>query len=227
MNVENALAVMATAVVAGGCAIPAAMIAASHGGMPGHQFVPPTHDVPPQVIYRIDNNRYLTLENYDSCSNDGMVFYNDAVKNIRTKIRDYPLGFQGKVLLDPADGILAFPISPGPSPYACGDRGCSMAIIYSFDNGRTFRSMRGWRLPSPQIKAYEETRNLTVAVKAAQLYIITKTRAVQWKLDRDDHPEMPQGQTLEGGLSQVPKISTLSGQDRYSCDDTIRPKAKK
>ncbi|WP_423827299.1 T6SS immunity protein Tli3 family protein, partial [Serratia marcescens] len=43
-------------------------------------------DAPPQIIYRIDKNRYLTLENYISCDKGGQVYYNDSQRGIKTHL---------------------------------------------------------------------------------------------------------------------------------------------
>ncbi len=52
------------------------------GGMSSSQKVEVSRkvetDAPPQIIYRIDKNRYLTLENYISCDKGGQVYYNDS-----------------------------------------------------------------------------------------------------------------------------------------------------
>ena len=40
------------------------------------------YDVPPQVIYRIDDHRFVTLENYRDCHH-GVTYYNDAKQGIR------------------------------------------------------------------------------------------------------------------------------------------------
>lgn len=234
LNVKNALAAIATAAVLSGCQIPAAMIAASHGGMPGHQFVPPTHDVPPQVIYRIDNNRYLTLEHYDSCSNDGIVFYNDATKNIRTKISNYPTGFEGKILLDPAAGILAFPFATSQGK-SCGERGCSLGIVYSFDSGKTFMGTAPWNLRATgnrvqdrkqYTSVYDETKKMIFALKGNELYISNDRNAVRWMMDKDDS-NLSDGEYLPAAKRALPQVRTPSGEDRFVCDDTIRPKPKK
>lgn len=161
---------IATAVVLSGCQIPAAMIAASHGAMPVTRYVPPTHDVPPQVVYRLDNHRYVTLENYSSCTGDGIVYYNDSVRGIRTRVQYGALTYLGKLHIDSNEGFLAFPDAPGPSPYTCGDRGCYMSINYSMDSGKTFERMSGWRLTSPQIEAYKATEKIIVAIKKSFIY---------------------------------------------------------
>lgn len=46
---------------------------------------PPPVYGPPQVIYRIDNNRYFTLENYTRCEN-GQTFYNNKEKGVHVKV---------------------------------------------------------------------------------------------------------------------------------------------
>ncbi|MFC4485549.1 hypothetical protein ACFO6P_26485, partial [Cupriavidus campinensis] len=40
------------------------------------------YDVPPQVIYRIDDHRFVTLENYRDCHH-GVTYYNDTKQGIR------------------------------------------------------------------------------------------------------------------------------------------------
>ncbi|MGK3144644.1 T6SS immunity protein Tli3 family protein, partial [Pantoea sp. C2G6] len=48
---------------------------AASGGMAargvGHDFKYYLFDVPPQVIYRIDDHRFFTLENYKDCAHGG------------------------------------------------------------------------------------------------------------------------------------------------------------
>ena len=42
----------------------------------------PNYDVPAQVIYRIDDHRFISLENYSDC-NHGDTYYNDTKEGIR------------------------------------------------------------------------------------------------------------------------------------------------
>jgi len=42
------------------------------------------YDVPAQVIYRIDDHRFISLENYDLCYGDN--YYNDTQQKIHTKV---------------------------------------------------------------------------------------------------------------------------------------------
>ena len=47
---------------------------------------PPPVYGPPQIIYRIDDNRYFTLENYTRCE-DGQTFYNNKKKIFMRKFQ--------------------------------------------------------------------------------------------------------------------------------------------
>jgi len=97
------------------------------------------YDVPPQVIYRIDDHRFITLENYRYCA--GQTWYNNTKLGIRTNIdRTWPEGFRGKLIIDdPTEMNIAI---PRVSPNLCGDRGCANYVAYSTDGGRTFQWVR-------------------------------------------------------------------------------------
>jgi hypothetical protein len=207
-----------------GCQIPAAMIATSVGAMPVSRYEVPKFDVPPQVIYAIDQNRYVTLENYSKCDGTGIMYYNDAGTKIRTRIQYGSPTFLGQLNLDGNPNVLAFPDAPGPTARFCGDRGCKLAINYSLDGGRTFDRFHPWRLPSgdnmrPDVP-YQETKNITVTLKGNQLYLADKTSAIVYTLKKS----LDGSESVEGGPAAVPNVRTSSGQDRFICDDSIRPK---
>ncbi|HBZ14757.1 MAG TPA: hypothetical protein DEO73_03220 [Pantoea sp.] len=83
-------------------------------------------DVEPQVVYRIDDHRFFTLEKYLDCSYGGFVYYNDTNKKI--KIYAGPEGedkrpqneftiskpngvmdFHSKFIYAASDNIIAYP----------------------------------------------------------------------------------------------------------------------
>lgn len=127
------------------------------GGMSGSQQTEESRkvetDAPAQIIYRIDNNRYLTLENYISCDKGGQVYYNDTGRGIRTLLGwdgdyydfSYRRGnnlaaYQGSIINGADNGYLAF---PGASTRQyCGsgtsERGCPVFFFFSADYGKTF-----------------------------------------------------------------------------------------
>ncbi len=83
-------------------------------------------DVEPQVIYRIDDHRFFTLEKYKDCSSGGLVYYNDTNKKIKifagpkggdkepqdevsmSQVND-TLAFKGKFIYAANDNIIAYP----------------------------------------------------------------------------------------------------------------------
>lgn len=127
------------------------------GGMSGSQKVEESRkvetDAPPQIIYRIDKNRYLTLENYISCDKGGQVYYNDSQRGIKTHLGwdtdfydfsylrgNYLAAYQGIIINGADNGYLAF---PGASTRQyCGsgtsETGCPVFFYFSTDYGKTF-----------------------------------------------------------------------------------------
>ncbi|MEG3133006.1 hypothetical protein SC206_05425 [Rouxiella sp. T17] len=83
-------------------------------------------DVDPQVVYRIDDHRFFTLEQYLDCHNGGFVYYNDTNKKIKV-LADYEgadkrpqnevsvskandtLAFKGRFIYAANDSIIAYP----------------------------------------------------------------------------------------------------------------------
>src|SRR5690348_3981687 len=62
------------------------------------------YNVPPQVVYRVDDHRFVTLEGYNHCL--GYAWYNDTRTGVRTKIGlMWPTGFRGKLVIDDPTGM--------------------------------------------------------------------------------------------------------------------------
>ncbi|KPC49884.1 T6SS immunity protein Tli3 family protein [Amantichitinum ursilacus] len=133
----------------------------------------PKYDVDPQVIYRIDDHRYVTMENYLDCkfanyvSGNQEVYYHHDRLGITTRLGTNRTAYQGKLIIDaPAGKNLAFPGSPwGVCTY--GDKGCSVYIAYSADSGRTWNGLQYMHYA----KSPAETRDYAVVVTDDALYI--------------------------------------------------------
>lgn len=127
------------------------------GGMSGEQKVEISQmvktDAPPQVIYRIDQHRFLTLENYISCDKGGQAYYNDTDKGIKTYLGEEPgneewrynrgndlLAYQGEITNAATSGELAFGVADSRSRCGSGNSSgaCPVSFIYSSDYGKTF-----------------------------------------------------------------------------------------
>jgi len=120
--------------------------------------VQPIHN-PPQVIYRIDKNRYLTLEDYSNCD-DGSIYYHNDNKKIKTKLWFLSKGtmnYKGKFIWAAKnDSILAIPLVSGDND-ACGDslRGCAYSILSaSIDGGKKFSDIKFGAINSSSSKNY-------------------------------------------------------------------------
>lgn len=127
------------------------------GGMSGSQKTEESRkvetDAPAQIIYRIDKNRYLTLENYISCDKGGQIYYNDIQNGIKTLLGgdddfydfsyrrgNYLAAYQGSIFNGANNGYLVF---HGASTRQCcgsgrSERGCPVFFYFSEDYGETF-----------------------------------------------------------------------------------------
>ncbi|MDT6961417.1 hypothetical protein QTN24_07890 [Cupriavidus sp. SZY C1] len=199
-------------------------------------------DVPPQVIYRIDDHRFITLENYRDCRH-GTTYYNDVRQGIRTKLgTDSVENYQGRLInADPTGRNIVIPSSEPPRR-SCPDRGCNIAFIYSTDEGRSFRS--GDYYIRNTWKPFLDSANYIVAATTDRIYIARKWGSddyyvVQYPLApgidlrpyRHGEPPRPEVKTTVRGetfsASRRPNyldgLRTPSGQEYVSCDDSIRP----
>lgn len=127
-----------------GCAVTPPPVQTST--QPEKLAVQPIHN-PPQVIYRIDKNRYLTLEDYSNCD-DGSIYYHNDNKKIKTKLWFLSKGtmnYKGKFIWAAKnDDMLAIPLVSGDND-ACGDplRGCAYSILSaSIDGGGEFSDIK-------------------------------------------------------------------------------------
>ncbi|MEB6224722.1 T6SS immunity protein Tli3 family protein [Pantoea anthophila] len=125
-------------------------------------------NAPPQEVFRIDDHRFLTLENYIACDKSGQIYYHDTKLGIKTRIdtvnRDYRkddgtliknylvgdeqiqlknvengiMAYGGILLYDATNGALAFPYVNNTWSGCDNNRGCYQGAMVSTDNGRTF-----------------------------------------------------------------------------------------
>ncbi|MBK4717067.1 MULTISPECIES: T6SS immunity protein Tli3 family protein [Tenebrionibacter/Tenebrionicola group] len=83
-------------------------------------------DVEPQVVYRIDKNRFFTLEKYKDCTHGGFVYYNDTRRGIKElvtsgatdkepqdeldlEVENDVMAFKGKFIYSASDNVIAYP----------------------------------------------------------------------------------------------------------------------
>ncbi|WP_423194429.1 T6SS immunity protein Tli3 family protein [Cupriavidus sp. H18C2] len=196
----------------------------------------PSFDVPPQVIYRIDAHRYISLEDYKHCY-FGTTYYNDTRLGIRTKFgRGGGIAsYRGRLInADPTGRNIVVPSSYPPMG-VCPDKGCNIAFIYSTDGGRSFRSggyyMKNSRSP------FEDSAQYIVAATADRIYIAEKIArdiddywVEQYPLVSGIDLRQPLPPGIKGDYFRASRrpnylngLHTPSGQEYISCDDSIRP----
>ncbi|RZT31313.1 T6SS immunity protein Tli3 family protein [Cupriavidus agavae] len=218
------LAFITATIMANGCAV--------------KQQTPPrkirNYDVPPQVIYRIDDQRFVTLENYRDCHH-GTTYYNDTRQGIRTKLgTDSFENYQGRLInADPSGQNLAFPASDPPER-SSPERGSNMTVLYSTDGGRsfigTYYMYNSWQV-------FRDSADYIIAVTSDRLYIASKVGRTVDDFGVDQLPlnpgidlrkAYPPGVRGDSFLaSRRPNylngLRTPSGQEYLSCDPSIRP----
>lgn len=134
--------------------------------------VPPPVYGPPQIIYRIDENRSFTLEDYTRCEN-GKTFYNNKKNNIHVQISPSSgYLFKGRLFwLSTRDDYLAFPLTLNDNKAAClgSNKGCLNIISVSVDGGKTKRSVTyGANTQDPN----EDTKKYDMLVTNDGFYMI-------------------------------------------------------
>ncbi|WP_254073932.1 hypothetical protein [Burkholderia sp. S171] len=188
------------------------------------------YDSPPQVIYRIDDHRFLTLEKYRDC-NLGDTYYNDTKAGIRQKMdRGTVENFQGRVInADPRGRNIVIPSADLPH-IACSDRGCNTFLFYSSDGGHTFRVMEYMNSFHPM----EDSRKYSVVVTRDGFYVAEKIQGdayvIGYLLKRSGSPDQPNSVRIERETFTASKrphimdgLHSPSGQERFTCDASIKP----
>jgi hypothetical protein len=183
-----------------------------------------------QVIYRIDDHRYVSFENYSDCFH-GDAFYIDTRLGIRTDLgREGVENFQGKLInADPSGRNLVFPMAAPPHT-ACSDRSCSTPLIYSTDSGRTFHGMVYMKTFNP----FNRSKDYTMAANGDRLYVAEKTQddayVIEYPLVQGIDLTKPYPLGVRGSSFTASRRPTYlsglrspSGQDRFTCDASIRP----
>ncbi|WP_027214509.1 T6SS immunity protein Tli3 family protein [Burkholderia sp. WSM2232] len=186
------------------------------------------YDSPPQVIYRIDDHRFVTLEKYRDC-NHGETWYNDTRAGIRSHLgRGLVENFQGRLInADPKGRNLVFPAATAPGT-VCGDRGCDPMLAYSTDGGRTFRGMIYFE---HSFDPYVDTRAYTVVADGSRVYVSearqSKPYVVSYPLvpgySYTGKDALPDGYEIKFDTAVPSGLRTPSGQDHITCDASITP----
>ncbi|CAM2198363.1 Lipoprotein [Paraburkholderia kururiensis] len=195
------------------------------------------YDSPPQVIYQIDDHRFVTLERYRDC-NHGETYYNDTRAGIRKHVgRGLFENFQGRIInADPSGMNIVLPLAY-PDGLICGngEKGCVVPFWYSTDGGKTFHSKV---YMDHSFNAYEDSKRYTVAATQNKLFVAQvdygdengDPYVTEYPLVPDIDLSKPYPPGIHGSTfmaSKRPgifsKLKTPSGQDRIICNSSIKP----
>jgi len=190
---------------------------------------------PPQIIYRIDDNRYFTLENYTRCEN-GQTFYNNKAKNIHIKVSNASgYLFKGRLFwLSTRDDYLAFPATANSDQAACigSDKGCMNAVAVTIDAGETIRSVTYGSYTQDPTGA---TEDYDMLVTNDGFYMIeyafpertpTGAYALKWTFHPNEESTKKYGYPGASGPVYQPELSfdvSSTIQETMQCDRRLEP----
>ena len=233
--VRYAVAIIALVALIQGCAAPEpkhSVFSLSKFRSSALKVLP--YDSPPQVIYRIDEHRFVTLERYRDCYH-GESYYNDTRAGIRKFLgRGLFENFQGRIInADPTGKNIVLPLAY-PDGLICGngEKGCVVPFWYSTDGGIIFAAKV---YMDHSFNAFEDSKDYSVFVTKDRLYVANRSAdgdayVVEYPMIPGIDLSGPYPPGVKGGsfaASKRPgifsKLRTPSGQDRITCDASIKP----
>ncbi|WP_456061751.1 T6SS immunity protein Tli3 family protein, partial [Caballeronia glebae] len=135
--------------------------------------------------------------------------------------------FRGKLIIaDSTERNVVIP-SSAPPQLDCGDRGCSVSLIYSTDGGRTFYGNRFMRSFEP----YRDTEHYTLLVTKDAYFVEDRFNENFPSADRFPliprfrygHDILPDADKVQYNTKMPSGLRSPSGQERFACDASIRP----
>ncbi|SFN14959.1 hypothetical protein SAMN05428971_0257 [Candidatus Pantoea varia] len=183
-------------------------------------------EVDPQVVYRIDDHRFFTLEKYISCTSGGFVYYNDTNKKIKvfaglegldekpqneftiTRQNDV-LSFNGKFVYAASENIIAYP---------------GRNVNYKYGGSTYFVVYKNINDPSRNtgLEVSSDIYNITTISDDA-IYIQASSNKNKYERypipKKSDRSEWVDVSNINFGI--------LSQDDHFHCNNDIKPKRVK
>ncbi|MBU9835014.1 hypothetical protein J1786_09335 [Rahnella sp. L72c] len=181
------------------------------------------YNVPPQVVYRIDDHRFFTLENYKDCDHGGIVYYNDTKLGKKIYIsggsssndiltQNPTMKWQGEFIYSADENIIAYPFFV---MYCASDHmDCSAELAYSIDGNKN-----KLRLGTT---TGDDTSDKSIIITNNNIYVKKShnSRYYSHILSLDSHPE-GSGVIIE--KNEMPAINKKSISRYFSCSNSIKP----
>ena len=183
-------------------------------------------DVEPQIVYRIDDHRFFTLEKYLDCNNGGFVYYNDTNKKIKvlagyegadkrpqnevtTMQKNDVLALNGKFVYAASDNVIAYP---------------TRDVSYKYGNSTYYIAYKNISTPSKSANfEVSSSGSRTNIVTDDAIYVQVSNRKEMYK----KYPIPKKSDDPEWIDSSGVKLSNVSQDDHFHCDNTIKPRRVK
>ena len=187
---------------------------------------------PPAIIYRIDDNRYFTLEQYNK-NREGWTFYNNTKTGIHQKIlHGSACLFRGRLIwASTRDDALVFPAVKSRKNDGCAGTkyGCINTILVSLDGGKKQRPTNGGFGYTSDAPEYISSKFDLIVTNDG--FFLGKTSV--GRRESDDQLAKPWWQKFyfdsndsnyihsSSGARETPapQLKTPSGQTRMDCSD--------
>ncbi|WP_146001313.1 MULTISPECIES: hypothetical protein [Pantoea] len=207
------------------------MIAATGGGSFGYGFPSGSGgrairsveiDVDPQVVYRIDDHRFFTFENYVSCSSGGFVYYNDTNKRIKklAGIEGSDKKLQNEVSISERNDVLSF---IGKFIYSAGDNIIAYPtrdINYKYGNSTHFISFQDVNDSSKDSFMKVAGPNISIIVMSDS--VLAKTSILSEFYYSHKAPLNSGDYNFINDEDLV--LNSASIDDRFHCNESIKPR---
>ena len=183
-------------------------------------------DVEPQVVYRIDEQRFFTLEKYLDCNNGGFVYYNDTNKKIKmlagyegadkrpqnevtTMQKNDVLALNGKFIYAASDNVIAYPTSD---------------VSYKYGNATYYIAYKNISTPSKNAKfEISPSSYNTNTVTDDAIYV--QDEATPKYFEKYAIPK--KSDDYEWVEPSEAHFKRVSQDDHFHCDNNIKPRRVK
>lgn len=179
-------------------------------------------EVDPQVVYRIDDHRFFTIEKYISCTSGGFVYYNDTNKKIKVLAglegldkkpqneftiseQNDVLSFNGKFVYAASDNVIAY---PGRNiSYKYGNS--TYFVVYKNINDSS--QSTGVALPSSSATVIVSDNNIkTKSSELSKFYELYKIPKITDKFECVNASDV--------------HVNPMSQDDHFHCNNDIKPR---
>ena len=185
---------------------------------------------PPSIIYRIDEHRFFTLEQYNQ-KRGGMTYYNNTQKGIHQKILDSSAcRYKGRLIWSTdRDDAFAFPsvLSSRYSQCVGTKYGCINVILVTLNGGKKFAPTNaGFGITTYDPEYY--SANFDIIVTSDGFYLGKSSYRQQmdeldspwWRVFYFSSTKLNYVHDNWGEDKNPPKgLKTPSGQTRFDCSD--------